>query len=203
LDWALIVSPVLGALACYFSLVLSWKRTKLRRFVITAWLLVAILGCFFPAMMTMIWHAKHGNSVRLGARTIPVPLRWTADVSSEWVLQGVTLTKPPISVFQSDSPRAYIFLSPQRSRHNETRDDITKTWVSLNWMALAGNDKIVSGPFELGSAPTGPLCMDSVDRRSPDQASASCLLAEATWRATFSGSDSGLQEFFQIVRSIK
>lgn len=174
----------------------------MRQVIVAFWVLAAVLGCFAPMLQTLVWHLRYDNAIRYGGKNIPVPTRWIASTEPEGVLQGVELTKLPVSLLFADRPQGLISLSQSQNRPGETPEEISKSWVSMYWTLHAGSDDVVVGPLKVGSGTDDTVCMELFNRRVLGQASASCLLFHGKWTAEFFGDKKDISSFFEIVRRV-
>jgi hypothetical protein len=202
MDSVPIFAFILALVACVLSLLFSRRSARLRQLVLFSWVVLIVLGCFLPTLQTALWHLRHGISIRYKDKNIPIPPRWIASTSTEGILQGVQLTKLPISILFGDRPQGLVFLSPLEHRSGESLQEISRSWVSRYWTLHDGRDEVVSGPFMAKSGPGDAevICMESFNRRVRTSISVSCLLFRGTWTADFFGDKRDITGFLGIVR---
>jgi len=67
----------------------------MKRVILITLVILIPLGVFSPGLVSLLWHARHGNNIEYAGKRIPVPLRWYAHIESH----SVQLSKLPITVF--------------------------------------------------------------------------------------------------------
>ncbi|MDE3110944.1 MAG: hypothetical protein KGL02_13510 [Acidobacteriota bacterium] len=161
--------------------------------------LAALLLFTSPMVLTLGWHAIHGNSVEFRGHTIAVPLRWTADPEG---LLNLSMYRHPATLVQGVRFTSMISIAPTLPRRKgNTRPDYAM-WEKAYWnTALPG--QTVNGPIRTGSGSHEAVCMEAIDAKGAGLESASCLMLGGSWEADFLGRADDMDAFFGLIRNFR
>lgn len=173
--------------------------TRMKVTILTAAGTLLILGILSPSLRTRLWHARHEAEITYRGRTFPVPRGWYPEIKSG----KVDLTRFPPTVFSSGGPLiAWAFIGPIPQGASMTLGELYRSFEQVQ-RSVRSQDGDVTGPLTIGSGQYEAFCVESVLRRAPSRATATCLLFRGTWSAEFIGDKTEMNTFLQVIRGAK
>jgi hypothetical protein len=161
---------------------------------------LCLLIMFVPKLSTEWWHLQNGDSIRYQDRTIPVPHKWRPEIKAG----KLELTELPLTLFSQRRPyRAWAFLAPIAVSGNLPLEERYKSFVKLQRGVRSQGEATVEGPLTIGDGDNEAICMKSTRGQKPSRATVSCLMFRGSWTAEFIGSETELQNFFDVVKRAK
>lgn len=168
----------------------------MKRIVLIALATLSPLVIFSPSLVSLLWHARHGNSIEYAGKRIPVPPRWYAHIESH----SVQLSRPPLTVFSLEAPSpVWSFLRPSPAKPTVSQAEIYKSFEDTYWTLHAEAGDAVSGPIRIQTNEDEAVCMKASSPRNNDKVYVSCLMFRGTWMAEFVGDANEIGKFFQVI----
>src|SRR5580693_6829228 len=128
---------------CISNTMLTWLNLHRRKATICISLMLLLL--FAPALVSVYWHIRYGNTVIYRGKKISVPARWVVHENQP---QGLELYRMPITI---------LGLRPLPSSSSFSRqmppkipiEEAYKSFQSVFWTVMA-NGGAVTGPIRFG-----------------------------------------------------
>jgi hypothetical protein len=160
-------------------------------------LLFALL--FLPALLTLVWHLRHGHTIETRGKTVQVPLGWTAEVDGGL---NIEMFKYPATMLNGMKFDATISLSRNFVPPHTSVERMEASWQAFNWNLADDLGAVMTDPVRSGSGSSETLCMKSSSPKSPDFVSIRCLVQQDPWNADFDGDKKNLGIFYAIVQKM-
>jgi len=174
--------------------------TRMKVTILMAAAMLLISGILRPSLRTRLWHARHGGEITYHGRTFSVPRGWYPEIKSG----RVDLTRFPPTVFSSGGPlTAWAFIRPIPQDSSMTLEEKYRSFEQVQRSVRSQDGDAVTGPLTIGSGQYEAFCIESVLRRAPSRATATCLLFQGTWAAEFIGDNTEMNTFLQVIRGAK
>jgi hypothetical protein len=175
---------------------------RLARVLKVGILLALLLMITTPALVTLAWHLRNGNTIESRGKAIFVPLRWTAYIGDS---NDAVLTKLPLVL--SLKPGATVptvisigqLLPDLLPARGENIERYYKTFESFFWNLHSGFGEAISGPVRMGSGPLEAFCMEGAIPGTT-RVEVSCAILGGKWKADFMGDKKDMEEFYTIIR---
>lgn len=163
--------------------------------------LFLVLGIMSPALVTLAWHLRYGNTIESRGKKVFVPLTWIADIgdSNDAELNKLPLILPLLA--REQPFEGMIWFGQSLPAQTKDVEQLYKSSESIFWNLHSDFGETISGPFRRGSGAQEAFCMEATETKV-DWSSVSCLVLRGKWQADFMGRKKNMEDFFTIIQKL-
>jgi len=168
--------------------------------LLSASVLLLVVGVFSPALIPLLWHLRYGNVVEYRGLLVPIPRSWYPSLES----RRLEISQPPLTVFSLwDAAPAWSFLEPLSDSRPASVEENYRSFETYYraYRVNPGND--VTGPLQIGRGEGVGSCMKQSPIRGGGHTTVSCLLFAGTWMGEFVGRTSEADDFLQVIQGTR